>query len=145
MLTSGTYSFLVRGNNNTGGIAVTVENPSVASVSRNANDSRGAKYRVTALAPGETEIRVTYQGQTASIKVKVTALKGSITLDTAQYTLAPGNMYTIGAFIKDANGNPLSAAQIQNLVASGQLVVGFQNWVHCGSGSAFHREFPSSW
>ena len=124
MLTSGTYSFLVRGNNNTGGIAVTVENPSVASVSlENANDSRGAKYRVTALAPGETEIRVTYQGQTASIKVKVTALKGSITLDTAQYTLAPGNMYTIGAFIKDANGNPLSAAQIQNLVASGQLVV----------------------
>ena len=57
------------------------------------------------------------------MKVKVAASKGSITLDTAQYTMAPGNMYTIGAFIKDEKGNQLTPDQVKDLVSSGKLVV----------------------
>ena len=49
--------------------------------------------------------------------------KGSITLDTAQYTMAPGDMYTIGAFLKDANGKAMDASQVRALVNGGALVV----------------------
>ena len=49
--------------------------------------------------------------------------KGSIMLDTAQYILAPGNQYTIGAFIKDPTGKQLTAAEIKNLVSQGKLKV----------------------
>ena len=124
MVTNGTYQFLVKGNNDTANIKVEVTNPNVASVALvDGKDSRGAKYQVTAKAAGETDIKVTYQGQSTSMKVKVAASKGSITLDTAQYTMAPGNMYTIGAFIKDEKGNQLTPAQVKDLVSSGKLVV----------------------
>lgn len=49
--------------------------------------------------------------------------KGSIMLDTAQYILAPGNQYTIGAFIKDPTGKQLTPAEIKNLVSQGKLKV----------------------
>lgn len=48
---------------------------------------------------------------------------GSIMLDTAQYTMAPGNIYDIGLVVRDANGSALSAAQIRQMVSSGQLKV----------------------
>ena len=51
------------------------------------------------------------------------ATKGSIMLDTANYILAPGNKYTIGAFIKDNNGKSLTPAEIKQLVDSGKLKV----------------------
>ena len=51
------------------------------------------------------------------------ATKGSIMLDTANYILAPGNKYTIGAFIKDKNGKSLTPAEVKQLVDSGKLKV----------------------
>ena len=51
------------------------------------------------------------------------ATKGSITLDTAQYIMAPGNRYDIGAFIKNASGKQLTAAEMKALVAQGKLKV----------------------
>lgn len=49
--------------------------------------------------------------------------KGSITLDTAQYIMAPGNRYDIGAFIKDPTGKQLTPAEIKTLVSQGKLKV----------------------
>ena len=66
---------------------------------------------------------MTYQGQTASMTVKVYPVGGSIMLDTSNYVMAPGNQYTIGAFVRDAQGNKLSGAQTQELVKNGKLVV----------------------
>lgn len=37
--------------------------------------------------------------------------------------MAPGNRYDIGVFIRDANGNQLSAEQVRQLVANGRLKV----------------------
>ncbi len=118
------YRFLVKGNNDAANIKVESSNPNVAAVTlENASDSRGAKYRVDAKAAGDAEIKVTYQGQTASMTVKVYPVGGSIMLDTSNYVMAPGNQYTIGAFVRDAQGNKLSGAQTQELVKNGKLVV----------------------
>lgn len=51
------------------------------------------------------------------------ASKGSIMLDTAQYILAPGGQYTIGAFIKDQTGKQLTASGVKELVSQGKLRV----------------------
>lgn len=127
-----TYIFLVKGNQDVGNLQVSVANPNIASVAlQDANDSRGAKYLVTAKAPGQTTVQVTYQGKTTSMTVNVESVPnasntknyGSIMLDTAQYTMAPGNQYTIGAFLRDANGNQLTPTQIKALVDSKKLVV----------------------
>lgn len=125
-----TYAFLVKGNRDVRNLQVSVANPNIASVSlQDANDSRGAKYMVTAKAPGQTTVQVTYQGKTASMIVNVqsvpstSASKGSIMLDTANYIMAPGNIYDIGVTIKDASGNKLSANQVKDLVSSGKLKV----------------------
>lgn len=48
---------------------------------------------------------------------------GSITLDTANYIMAPGNAYDIGVTIKGANGNKLRADEVKKLVSSGQIKV----------------------
>lgn len=53
----------------------------------------------------------------------VTHDKGSIMLDTANYIMAPGNIYDVGVTVKDAQGNPLSGSQVKNLVSSGKLKV----------------------
>ena len=39
--------------------------------------------------------------------------KGSITLDTAQYTMAPGDMYTIGAFLRMRMAKPWMPAKCE--------------------------------
>lgn len=49
--------------------------------------------------------------------------KGSIMLDTANYIMAPGNIYDIGVTIKDPSGNKLTANQVKDLVSSGKLNV----------------------
>lgn len=48
---------------------------------------------------------------------------GSITLDTAQYTMAPGDAYTIGAVLKDTDGKPMDSQQVRALVRAGVLHV----------------------
>ncbi|MCI9576262.1 MAG: polysaccharide deacetylase family protein [Clostridiales bacterium] len=58
-----------------------------------------------------------------SLAVQAVGSKGSIMLDTAQYTMAPGDTYTIGAFLKDAKGNAMDASQVRALVDGGALVV----------------------
>ena len=47
----------------------------------------------------------------------------SLTLDTNHYIMAPGNQYTIGAFLKDKDGNPLSSGQVQAMLANGSLAI----------------------
>lgn len=118
------YQFLVKHHNDVANMTVSSANPTIATVAlADARDPRGAKYEVTATGIGSTQILVTYNGQTVTMTVNVQAPKGSMTLDTVQYTMAPGNQYTIGAFIRDENGNPLSAEQVRELVANGRLNV----------------------
>ncbi len=120
----GSYEFLVKGNHDTGNIKIEVANPQIAEVVlANANDSRGAKYRVVMKAQGSTEIRVTYQGQTSTMTINTAPNKGSLTLDTSTYTLAPGNEYTIGTLVRGADGNLLSTQQINDLLAQEKLKV----------------------
>ena len=51
------------------------------------------------------------------------AIKGSIMLDTANYIMAPGNIYDIGVTIKDSTGRTLSGAEVQSLYNKGKLKV----------------------
>ena len=44
-------------------------------------------------------------------------------LDTANYSMAPGNQYTIGAFIRDASGRQLTPNEIKQLVSQNKLKV----------------------
>ncbi len=118
------YDFLVKGNNDTGNIQIEASDPSVATVELyDADDSRGAKYRVTALKTGEIELKVTYNGEESYMRVNVYPLGGSIMLDTTSYTMAPGNIYDIGVTVKDGNNNTLSGAQVQQMVQNGELRV----------------------
>ena len=125
----GVYSFLVKGNNDTANLQITVSDPDVAEVIlEDGSDTRGAKYRVEAKGPGTAEIQVTYNGETTTMTVHVgsagtAAPRGSIMLDTANYIMAPGNMYDIGLTIKDTSGNTISGEQVQELIASGKLSV----------------------
>ncbi len=132
MAVDGTYQFLVKGNQDTKNLKVSVSDPKVASVKlKDRNDSRGARYEVTAKAVGKTEVQVTYKGASATMKVEVKPAgtvptiysRGSITLDTAQYKMAPGNQYTIGSVIRNQTGKELTAAEMRGLVTSGHLKV----------------------
>lgn len=49
--------------------------------------------------------------------------KGSITLDTASYTMAPGDRYTIGASLKDSTGTAMDAAKVRALARAKVLSV----------------------
>lgn len=123
---NGTYQFLVRGNNDAENLKVKTQNPGIASVELvQAGDARGAVYQVEGVAVGTTAIQVTYRGQTVTMHVQVTpaVARGSITLDTAQYTMAPKNQYTIGTVIRDASGKALTGEQTRALVQSGKLKV----------------------
>lgn len=118
------YRFLVRGNGDTANLKAESADPNIATVTlEDGKDSRGAKYRIDAKSAGTTEIKVTYGEQTATLSVQVEKAGGSILLDTSRYVMAPGGQYTIGAFVRDAQGNRLSAAQMQDLVKTGKLVV----------------------
>ena len=98
----GVYSFLVKGNNDTANLQISVSNPDVAEVIlEDGSDTRGAKYRVEAKGPGTAEIQVTYNGETTTLTVHVgsastAAPRGSIMLDTANYIMAPGICTTLG-------------------------------------------------
>ena len=118
------YDFLVTGNNDTDNITVTSSDESVATVAlQDAADTRGAKYRVTTHGTGEATITVGYNGETATMKVVVYPKGGSITLDTVNYRMAPGNIYDIGVTVTDGNGTALSGEQVQKMVANGELRV----------------------
>ena len=124
MFQGGEYFFLVKGNNQTSSIQVEAADPDIADVVlSDATDVRGAKYRITAKQSGSTEIKVTSNGQTATIQVDAAASRGSITLDTVNYIMAPGDRYTIGAFITDVSGNPLNQEQIKDMITRGTLKV----------------------
>lgn len=49
--------------------------------------------------------------------------KGSIMLDTASYTMAPGDRYTIGTYLKGADGKEMDAAQVRALTRANVLSV----------------------
>lgn len=124
MFQGGKYDFLVKGNNNIASIKAEVADPDIADVIlSNAADARGAKYQLTAKKPGSTDVKITSNGQTAIIKVEVETSRASITLDTANYIMAPGDQYTIGVQMTDAAGNPLRSEQIKNMVTQGTLKV----------------------
>ena len=48
---------------------------------------------------------------------------GSITLDTVNYRMAPGNIYDIGVTVTDGDGQALSGSQVQQMVRNGTLRV----------------------
>ncbi len=120
----GTAHFLVKETANAAEIAVHSTDPSIATVAMSdATNSNGITYTVTGTGVGTTDIRVTVKGQTTVLKVTVAASKGSITLDTANYIMAPGNIYDIGAVIQDPSGQKLDQTQIRELVKEGTLKV----------------------
>lgn len=124
IVNGGSYSFLVNDNHDIANIGVTVSDPSAASVCMDdANDIRGARYRVTAKAVGTVQIHVTYQGATTSIQVEIVPAKGSLTLDTSSYVMAPGDSYVIGSFLKDENGDALTPEQVREWMNTGKFKV----------------------
>ncbi len=119
-----TYEFLVKGNSDHANIKAESEDKAIAEVKLvNTQDPRGAKYQITAKKEGSTYVKVTYRGQTSYLKVNVNEITGSMTIDTANYKMSPGDTYTIGNVIKDANGKVLTGKQMDELVESGKLVV----------------------
>lgn len=118
------YDFLVKGNNDTNNISITSSNENVATVAlQDGQDSRGAKYRVTTKGVGKATITVSYKGESSTMDVIVYPKGGSITLDTVNYKMAPGNIYDIGVTITDGEGNALSSAQVQEMYRNGTLKV----------------------
>ena len=118
------YDFLVEGNNDTDNITVTSSDETVATVALyDANDTRGAKYRVTTHGAGEAKITAAYNGETVTMDVVVYPKGGSITLDTVNYRMAPGNVYDIGVVLTDGEGNVLSGSQVQQMFRDGTLRV----------------------
>lgn len=121
---SKTYRFLVKGNQDAKRLTIHMENPSILSVELvEETDARGTKYEIFPKKEGSTYVKVTYEGDTTYLKVDVRDITGSITLDTSNYTMAPGDSYVIGAVIKDEVGKPLTGEEIDQMVESGQLVV----------------------
>ena len=119
----GIGSFTIEGASSSGGIFIEPEDPSIASVSFAGVDASGATYRVTGLQAGSTSLSVSYGGQQASIAVTVYPKGGSITLDTVNYRMAPGNIYDIGVTVTDGDGQALSGSQVQQMVRNGTLRV----------------------
>ena len=90
---------------------VTSSDPSVAAVKYVRTDSRGHLYQIDTLAPGETTISVTADGETATLPVTVTggeAVSGDaassssnvgVSLDTKAYANSVGNIYQFLATI----------------------------------------------
>lgn len=58
-----------------------------------------------------------------SVSAAINSQHGCIMLDTANYIMAPGNIYDIGITVKDGNGRTLSGAEVQSLYKTGKLKV----------------------
>ena len=85
------YSFLVRDNKDAANIQLVYDANIVDVKLANADyNGRGVLYTVTAKANGSTDVNVTYQGQTATMKVKV----GGFQLDTSAKTMNVGTTYS---------------------------------------------------
>ena len=124
-----TYDFYVLGVNDTSKIKVASNNTNVATVQLvDANDPRGAKYRITAKPTGNSAIKgamgtkiayidVEYNGQKRDIRVLDYSVAGSIMVDTTSYTMpTKGGTYQIGLTIKDGDGNKLEPKEIKWLL-----------------------------
>lgn len=121
-----TYTFLIRNNFDIGNLSVEPLDTSMADVwLHSSTDPRGAMYTIRAKKAGHTSIKVQYNNQESYISVdaKQNTNKGSIMLDTANYMLAPGNIYDIGVTIKDPQGNKISGNQVKWLLDTGKLKV----------------------
>ncbi|MCI9577111.1 MAG: hypothetical protein HFJ84_10880, partial [Clostridiales bacterium] len=85
------YSFLVRDNKDAANIQLVYDANIVDVKLANADyNGRGVLYTVTAKANGSTDVNVTYQGQTATMKVKV----GGFQLDTSAKSMGVGQTYS---------------------------------------------------
>lgn len=124
-----TYDFYVLGVNDTSKIKVASNNTNVATVQLlDANDPRGAKYRITAKPTGNAAIKgamgtkiayidVEYNGQKRDIRVLDYSVAGSIMVDTTSYTMpTKGGTYQIGLTIKDGDGNKLEPKEVKWLL-----------------------------
>ncbi len=83
----------------------------------------GSKYRIAAVQPGWGIVRFSVDGAVCLVPVRSFPLGGSILLDTASYTMAPGDVYDIGVTLRDGDGTQLSGAQVQQMVREGTLRV----------------------
>lgn len=123
------YDFHVLGVNDASKMKVTSNNTSVATVQLvDANDPRGAKYRITALPNNNSSVKgvmgtkfayidVEYNGQKRDIRVQNCSIAGSVMVDTTRYTMpTSGVTYQIGVTIKDGDGNKLSAKEVKWLL-----------------------------
>jgi uncharacterized protein YjdB len=63
---------------------------------------------VTALTEGQTEIRVTHDGLTASVQLQVAALVTSVTVQPATQNVIVGQTRTVTATARDRRGNALA-------------------------------------
>ncbi len=78
----------------------------------------------TAVVANTQPASTVYANETpASAQKAASKGKGSITLDTASYTMAPGDRYTIGASLKDADGTLMDAAKVRALARAKVLSV----------------------
>ncbi len=130
------YDFYVLGVNDASKIKATSNNTSVATVQLiDANDPRGAKYRITALPNNSGAIKgpmgtkfayidVEYNGQKRDIRVQNYSVAGSVMVDTASYTMpTKGGKYQIGVTVKDGDGNKLSGQEVKWLLDTDVLQV----------------------
>ena len=116
------YDLLLGGSEDT--ITVTSSNERVAAAVRlDGADTPGVTYRLIPRGTGEALLTVTRGGQSNTIEVVVYPKGGSITLDTVNYRMAPGNIYDIGVTVTDGEGNPFSGEQVQQMVRDGVLRV----------------------
>lgn len=130
-----TYDFYVLGVNDPSKLKVTSNNTSVATVQLvDANDPRGAKYRITALPNNSgaskaqmgtkfAYIDVEYNGQKRDIRVQNYSVAGSIMVDTVNYTMPVNGTYQVGLTIKDGDGNKLTAEEVKWLLDANVLRV----------------------
>ena len=106
-----------------GNVTLAYDNNIVDVVKVNDNyNGRGVLFNVTAKAIGETEVKVTHNGETETMAVNVVENTGRLTLDTASYTMPFGGSYTIGVKV-EKNGRQLSGEEVRAMISSGELVV----------------------
>ena len=88
---------------------------------------------------------MTYNGQTTAMKANVLPYQNFLMPDTAQHTLALGQSYTIGAFLKDENGNALTDAQVSELIEQDKLNVRDSRVGYSGFEAGFGWAVPSDY
>ena len=92
-------------------------------------NGRGVLYTVTAKANGSTDVNVTYQGQTATMKVKV----GGFQLDTSAKSMGVGQTYSFLA----KNVTPEQAANVKLTYDNTVAKVELANADYNGRGALF--------